>query len=172
MNFKIDKEFQKKMDKYIDIEYNKYFGDNNIKQITRLDSIDEQTDTIKILDRKLGVDTAIRFNNGQFITIQEKIRRYEYIEYQDFTLEYYSNILEKIKGEYFYLGAHLYFYGYSNQNQNGIYCYRLINILNLKLYLNKLNKKPIENKKHSNANFIAIKFDELLKQDNIIIYSS
>lgn len=171
-----DKDFEENIHQYINEIYERNF--NNIKSIYRFDR-DNKNKTLDILDKDLGIDSIIVFKNGSIISFQEKTRRFENIQYNDFTFEYYNNPLTKEKGEWFKLLAQFYFYGYMNKKENKYLKYFIINISILRLAINTISLKVLtekikQNNLHGKANFITIPFEwiiELNKKHKGLIYT-
>ena len=80
----------------------------------------EKSDSPHILDKTFSIDVLLKQQNGMVFTVQEKVRRYEYIEYDQWTLEYYSNHPKKIEGEWFKLCTDLYSTIFLTPNQKAI----------------------------------------------------
>lgn len=148
-----DLSFSNKMQPSVDEYLNIYFND------------------IKSIDRLKDKNGNIFLNNGLLFTFQEKIRRNKYKRYQDFTLEYYSNVNKNIKGEFFHLAADYYITGYSDKNEEFVEEFRILDILKLKEYINNNfnNLKLKQNSIHSNANFFTISYRKLEKH-NIVFF--
>ena len=116
------------------------------------------------LDKELSIDATIVFENGSLITIQEKSRRFEYLQrFGDFTFEYYANRFKLNNGQWFKLISQLFFYGFVNEEENKYVKYYLIDSLRLRIFLLNLEEKNIKNKLKTNphraSNFYPISFD-------------
>jgi hypothetical protein len=74
-----------------------------------------------ILDREFAIDVELKLQSPQIssmkITLQEKFRSYSAIKYDDVTVEHYNDPILKIKGDWFYLAAQLYFTGYVSADE-------------------------------------------------------
>ena len=138
--------------------YSKIFPGCELKDLR------EQGVKIHILDKEFGIDSLINLKSGQWITIQEKYRRYKFYEKfgADFTQEYFNAVGTKYEnpGEWFSLGAQIYFYGWANPEEIDFFKWALINIAKYKLIVEKvggLEKFGIlkKNWKHGSASFYA-----------------
>jgi len=78
------------------------------------------------LDKEFGIDILIRPENGGFVTVQEKIRRAKYLEYQDVIFE--SRNGDGSAGEWQHLGAHYYVVAYADEDETGIDYYLVLNV--------------------------------------------
>lgn len=133
---------------------------------------------VHILDKEFGIDSLINLKSGQWITIQEKYRHYLFYEKfgADFTQEYLNAAGTKYEnpGEWFSLGAQLYFYGWANKEENDFFKWALIDIAKYKIIVEKaggLENFGIlkANKKHGSANFYAFPINKI-KESFIITY--
>jgi hypothetical protein len=165
MGFKEDKDFEEHMSYYIDSDiYPKYF---EIDRIERSDRVTFKNAEMMLKDKELSIDVTLYLKSGMKITVQEKTRRYEYLKYNDFTIEYYNNPKTKEKGEWFKLCSDLYLYGVANKEKTGYVRYCLINVFRLKEFLSKKDIVELErkykkqNSAHSRASFFAIPFDDI-----------
>ncbi|MBU1289911.1 hypothetical protein KKG85_01565, partial [Patescibacteria group bacterium] len=91
-----------------------------------LQDLREEGVNVHILDKEFGIDSLIVLKSQQWISIQEKYRDYKFLitpylqvepPYPDFTQEFkngYGTNYEQ-PGEWFKLGAQLYFYGWANE---------------------------------------------------------
>ena len=165
------KDFEEKMRPCVDRIYNERF--KNIKSIDRVERDDPKSNDL-MLDIKYGIDTKITFEDGSILTFQEKVRKFRYISFNDFTFEYYNDPDDKIFGEWFYLASQLYFYGYANENDDDIIYYYIIDVPRFRLFLN--DEGSIYNRKWrleknaypAMANFLPIPFEMI--PDDCIIY--
>lgn len=118
---------------------------------------------VHILDKEFGVDSLLIFHDHQWISVQEKFRTNEATKYFDFTLEYLNDDggMNESPGEYFKLGAQLYFYGWSNPTQDDFMAWMFLDIFRLKLILNRLGGienagQKRHNSRHGRASFYCI----------------
>ncbi len=167
-NWNKDLQFSKNMSTLVDIEINKHIP--NIQSINRLKSESGQAHD---LDIYFAIDGIIEKKTGIIYTFQEKIRRFKFQKYNDFTIEYYSNVLTKTKGEFFHLCSDFYFHGYSSPDEQSLSILRILDVKELKKYIDKnfdfLNNNNLkQNNEHSNANFFAINF-EVLEKEGIVL---
>ena len=166
-NWNINKGFEEKMTPFIDEIYKKHFGyDIKISRSTR----ENETKTTLFADRFLAIDTFIRFPDGQTINLQEKSRLFKFLEYNDFTIQYYKNSESKTEGYWFYLMAQLYFFGIANENNDGYEKYYILNVVVLRIALKSLDTKSLlklkrNNQKSTDSDFIPIPFETIEKLD-------
>ena len=172
-----EKDFEEKMTPYIDQVYKDIWGDKliSIKRNDRANS----SDKLMFMDINLAIDTHLTFANGSVLTFQEKSRRNNYINYDDFTFEYYNDPKTKEEGEWFKLAAQIYFYGYASEQEDGYSKYYIINIPKLRTRLmNVYDIKEMEqrflkpNRPPAKANFFAIPFNILKKFGDVVMYES
>ena len=152
---------------------------NSIWNNCTIDDLRENGVNVHILDKEFGIDTIANFNSGQWISIQEKYRKYRFYNTSylqlsppipDFTQEYknaegteYEN-----NGEWFKLGAQLYFYGWANQDESDFIAWFLMDIPRYKMIiennggLQNIGKK-MQNNFHGKASFYAIPCNKLKK---------
>lgn len=149
------------MNKYVDEVYARIFP---VKKVTRL----TKSNSPHILDQYFHVDTIIELVNGMIITSQEKIRRPEYMKYNEFTLEYKSNNLG-VEGEFSKLCTDIYFYAYADA-VNGLERVYVFKPYNIKVAVSKgeLVGKLQQNTVHSTASFFAYPFSKF--QDSWFVY--
>jgi len=156
------KNFEEKMNPYIDEIYKNIFSELiEIKRSNREKTVDSK---ILFMDKELAIDTFLYFKDGSILTLQEKTRKINYLDYDDFTFEYFNDPITKDKGEWFKLAAQLYFYGYANQSEDGYIKYYLIIIPKLRIFLEEIGIETLtrkylrQNKPPAKANFFAVPF--------------
>ena len=118
---------------------------------------------VHILDQEFGIDSLVHFPTSQWVSIQEKYRANDALKYLDFTQEYMNaeGTSYEAPGEWFKLGAQLYFYGWANADGTGFEKWAILNIPKYKMLveaaggLQALGKKRV-NKRHGRASFFAI----------------
>lgn len=127
---------------------------------------------VHVLDKEFGIDTLATMPSGQWLSVQEKYRRYECLvnpRYQvqppipDFTQEFKNacGTIHESDGEWFKLGAQLYFYGWANRLETDFAKWVMLDIAKYKLIveaaggLGKLGKL-MRNSQHGRASFYAI----------------
>ena len=118
---------------------------------------------VHILDKEFGIDSLIHVPGGQWLSLQEKYRRNNAIKWLDFTQEYMnaSGTVYESPGEWFKLGAQLYFYGWSNAAETGFEKWAIMDIVKYKILVEKaggLDKLGVlrKNSKYGRASFYAI----------------
>lgn len=148
----------------------------NVLKINKYDWDEILTNDFRkcFLDKELSIDATIVFENGSIITVQEKSRRYEYLErFGDFTFEYYANRFKLKTGQWFKLTSQLFFYGFTNKEENRYVRYYLIDSLRLRIFLCDLQQNIIEEKlgenPHRPSNFHFISF-ESMPEDCIVAF--
>lgn len=154
--------------------YRSIFGNNCVVEDLR-----EQGVQVHVLDKEFGVDTLLTLGSGQWLSIQEKYRKPEFLtdrryraDYRcpDFTQEYMNGAgtSHEAPGEWFKLGAQLYFYGWATPEWDGFAAWVLMNIPRYKLIVEQAGGlerlgilKP--NRRHGSANFYCIPVRKLRK---------
>lgn len=137
---------------------------NNILGITNKYNIKGENWKVHDDDKYFWIDWYIEVNNSEY-SFQEKIRRYNFFKYHDFTLEYYSNVETQEEWEYFHLKAIYYIHWFLNETWDMIKELRIIRIDKMFNLLNT-NKEYYfsnikQNNAHSKANFIPIPLKDL-----------
>lgn len=171
-SFVDDDKFNVKMQPHIDEIYRSIFS--NIKAIKRPEEKDwenesaEKENILCFMDKELGIDAIILFENGSFITAQEKSRKYKYyLRFRDFTFEYHSNRFSnpKGKGQWHKLASQLFFYGWANENEDAFVEYYLIDILRLRMMLHNKHSLLIESNLRENdhraSDFYSVNFQRM-----------
>ncbi len=128
-----------------------------------------------VLDSEYGIDSYIVFPDGSWISLQEKYRSFDIHEwciktqgYLDFTQEYKNayNTEYEARGEWFKLGAQLYFYGWANEKLTAFHKWVIIDIARYKLIvkekggLDKIGNFK-QNNKHGKTSFYAIPIEKI-----------
>jgi hypothetical protein len=138
----------------------------------RIKDLREHGLKVHILDKEFGIDTLACFGSGQWISIQEKYRNHQCLSERrlqveppdpDFTQEYKNaaGTMYESPGEWFHLGAQLYFFGWANESETDFEKWVLIDIAKYKLLVEQaggLHRLGIlkRNRKHGKASFYAI----------------
>ena len=131
-------QFQEKLKESAIKIYKKIFNNCEVQDLR------ENGVNVHILDKEFGIDKLLSFKTGQWISIQEKYRKYDFLvnsNYQikppwpDFTQEYKNAVgtINENNGEWFKLGAQLYFYGWANKEENNFKRWIIIDIAKYKL---------------------------------------
>lgn len=123
-----------------------------------------QADRIaEMLDRDFAIDKVLRLPNGATFSVQEKIRRHYAMQYMDFTQEYRNGVGTEHEdaGEWFKLNAQLYFYGWSNETNDAIPKWAIIDIVKYKMLVQEAGSlvaigQHRQNRAHGSADFYAI----------------
>jgi len=143
----------------------------------RIDDLRENGLRVHILDKEFGIDTLATMQSGQWVSIQEKYRTYDYLTKPhlqidpptpDFTKEYKNAEGTPFEqpGEWFKLGAQLYFYGWANESQTAFAKWVLLDIAKYKLHVEQSGGlatlgRLMKNNKHGKATFYAIPITRL-----------
>ena len=129
----------------------------------QVEDLKEEGCNVHILDKEFGVDALIHLQAGQWISIQEKYRSNKYLRYGDFTMEYKNAVgtCYENDGEWFKLGAQLYFYGWANKDNTDFEKWALLDIVKIKQLVESaggLDKIGVmkQNNFHGKASFFAI----------------
>lgn len=120
------------------------------------------------LDVDFGIDAFIYLPDRSFITVQEKLRKFREPQYRDFTQERKNaaRTIYENDGEWFKLGAQLYFYAWGRNDLSGFVDWKLLDIAELKLTvarqggLDRIGVLNV-NKKYGKADFYGIPFERL-----------
>lgn len=171
MEFQNDIKFQELMRPAALKIYSKIFPGCHIEDL-RAEGV-----KVHILDKEFGIDSLIHFPNQQWISIQEKYRRNSALKYLDFTQEYKNAVGTQYEanGEWFKLGAQLYFYGWADELEWDFARWVILDIAKYKLLVEQAgglsrigNLK--QNREHGRASFFAIPIDRL--KDAILFQST
>lgn len=134
-----------------------------------LEDLREEGVRVHVLDREFGIDSLINLPSQQWISLQEKYRKHDALRYLDFTQEYKNGVgtTHESPGEWFKLGAQLYFYGWANADETDFAKWFLMDIAKYKMLVEEkggLDKLGVlrQNQRHGRASFYAIPVKELL----------
>lgn len=148
-------DFQSKMICHADDIYKKIYKNVTIERFS-----DKEPHP---LDQYFGIDGLIRFADGSILTFQEKFRENKYINYLEFTQEYKNAEGTRFErnGEWFNLASQLYFYGWSDIQNNSFKKWFIMNTARYKSLVHRmggLKKMGIKktNKYHGKASFYCI----------------
>lgn len=129
----------------------------------RVEDLRENGLRVHILDQEFGIDSLIRFSSGQWISVQEKYRDHSALKWLDFTQEYINGEGTPYEGpgEWFKLGAQIYFYGWANKSQTAFEKWILLDIPKYKLLVEKAGGldsigERRQNKIHGASSFFCI----------------
>lgn len=106
----INKDFEETVTPYIDDIYRNTF--TKVKDIIRSSRENNTDERLLFMDVELSIDTFVNFNDGSYITLQEKSLRPYNRSYQKLTMQYYKDHEKKIEGEWFKIASQFYFFGY------------------------------------------------------------
>ena len=151
--------FQHKLKPAAENIYRRLFGADSYVEDLR-----EQGFKVHVLDQEFGIDCLLHLKSQQWISIQEKYRSNFHLKrYGDFTQEYMNacGTQNENKGEWFKLGAQLYFYGWSNTDETDFEKWFIMHISRYKLLIESLGGLSAvgrlqQNNKHGRASFYSI----------------
>jgi hypothetical protein len=157
MAFEGDIGFERRMRGPVERVYQTYFPGCQVKY-TR------EHDELRPFDDHFAIDTVLELRNGGIVTAQQKCRRYRYfLQYRDFTQEYMNAVgsTYESRGEWFHLASQIYFYGWANQEENGLVAWLILDVVKYKALVER--KGGLENigtlrqnKDHGSASFYTI----------------
>ena len=155
--------FQEKMKPAAERIYQKIFPRS------RLVDLRQDGFKVHILDQEFGIDALLYLKSGQWVSIQEKYRKNYALKYLDFTQEFVNGHGTKHEspGEWFKLGAQLYFYGWANKEESDFEKWAIIDIVKYKMLIENnggfeaIGGKMRYNKTHGSASFYAIPIQKL-----------
>lgn len=163
--------FQEKMKPAALKIYKQVFGEN-----CEIEDLREDGFKVHILDKEFGIDAMLSLPTGQWLTLQEKYRKNYYISFLDFTQEYKNaeGTEHESNGEWFSLGAQLYFYGWSNKDETDFEKWIILDIVRYKLIIEKLGGLSkagykLYNRQYGRASFYSI---NLRLIEDAIIFSN
>lgn len=155
--------FQKRMRPAALRIYARLFPDCEVKDLR------EAGKDVHVLDKEFGIDSLVVLRNGQWISLQEKYRTNDALKWLDFTQEYMNaeGTQHESLGEWFKLGAQLYFYGWANRDETDFEKWALIDIAQYKLLVESAGGLAAlgvkrRNYAHGRASFFAIPMRSLL----------
>jgi len=135
---------------------------------SKIQDLREDGVKVHVLDKEFGVDALLIMEGGQWLSIQEKYRSNYYYRFKDFTQEYMNGhgTPYESPGEWFKLGAQLYFYGWANEDNTEFIDWILMDIPRYKILVEKsggIEKMGylMHNKQHGSASFYTIPLDKL-----------
>lgn len=134
----------------------------------KVEDLREEGVRVHVLDQEFGIDSLITLPSEQWITLQEKYRRHSALRYLDFTQEYMNGVgtSRESPGEWFKLGAQLYFYGWANADETAFEKWFLMDIVKYKMLVEQSGGLEHigtlrQNNLHGRASFYAIPAKEL-----------
>jgi hypothetical protein len=123
---------------------------------------------VHVLDKELGIDSLLTTKQGQWFSIQEKYRAHKWLQYLDFTQEYRNaeGTEHESPGEWFKLGAQLYFYGWANEAETDFEKWAILDVAAYKLLVERAGGLAAigtkrQNRIHGRASFFAIPIQKL-----------
>lgn len=134
----------------------------------RVEDLRAEGINVHVLDKEFGIDSLLMFDSGQWVSIQEKYRKPEAMKYMDFTQEYMNGDGTRYEslGEWFKLGAQLYFYGWADSEWSVFERWVVLDIpryktlVELRGGLDRIGIKK-KNRRHGSASFYAIPIEKL-----------
>lgn len=132
---------------------------------------------VHVLDKEFGIDCLLNLDGGQWISVQEKYRHNKYLsnprlrvmhDQPDFTQEYKNAAGTKYEsnGEWFKLGAQLYFYGWANKDETDFEKWAILDVAKYKMIVDQSGGlerigKLQNNSQHGRASFFCIPISKL-----------
>ncbi|MBL7133987.1 MAG: hypothetical protein ISS78_07815 [Phycisphaerae bacterium] len=123
---------------------------------------------VHVLDKEFGIDSLLTTKQGQWFSIQEKYRAHKWLQYLDFTQEYMNaeGTEHESPGEWFKLGAQLYFYGWANEAETDFEKWAVLDVAAYKLLVERAGGLAAigtkrQNRIHGRASFFAIPIQKL-----------
>lgn len=156
MSFNEDLALAHKATRYQDEIYNGLFPVKSIKRFQKKED--------SILDIRFHIDLQLELTNGIKLLGQEKALRFNFSQYNTFTVEFYQNRVSKEGGEFFNLGSQFYLHSYWNESYDGFCKWYLVNILNLFLWLKDKPRESLEKitkPSTSAASFFYVNYKDL-----------
>ena len=175
-----EEQFRKKMRPHAEAIYREHL------RVARIDDLREQGVRVHVLDKEFGIDTLGTLPSGQWVSIQEKYRSNAFLtgpnrirpHCPDFTQEFRNAVGTEHEhdGEYFHLGAQLYFYGWGNSGATAFEAWFILDIPKYKLWVENAGGlasvgKLFQNRRCGSASFFAIPIDRLFLAGLIVMSS-
>lgn len=133
---------------------------------SEIEDLREKGFKVHILDKEFGVDMLLNLESGQWLSIQEKYRTNYFLKFSDFTQEHKNayGTENESDGEWFHLGAQLYFYGWANKAEDDFEKWFLMDIAKYKILIEEsggIEKAGIfnQNQEHGKSSFYSIHLD-------------
>jgi len=120
---------------------------------------------VHVLDKEFGIDSLIHFKSNQWISIQEKYRNYPYWKsYHDFTQEIENG--DGSQGEWFKLGAQLYFYGWGAPDKDCFLEWYIFDVAKYKTIIESMGGIQSagvvrKNNKHGKSRFVCVEISAI-----------
>ena len=172
--FKRLNDFQLKMRPAALRVYRSVFGECSVEDLR---SEDTGSNEPHVLDRLFGIDSMLVFPSGVWVSLQEKYRHHAFLRYGDFTQEFKNaaGTVHENPGEWFHLGAQLYFYGWTNERETEFQRWVILDIAKYKVLVELSGGLSTigslrQNNEHGRASFYAIPIEHL--RDAIMFSSS
>lgn len=144
-----------------------------------IEDLREKGVKVHVLDKEFGIDALWHVPSGQWISIQEKYRKNQFLTSlhlrvnracPDFTQEYKNAAGTPLEtdGEWFKLGAQLYFYGWANAAETDFERWVILDVSRYKMTVERqggLGAVGVlkRNDRHGKASFYAIPLERLHK---------
>lgn len=144
---------------------------NRIFPNSKLEDLREHGIKVHILDKEFGIDSLLHLPSNQWISVQEKYRKNEHLKrYGDFTQEYKNayGTEHESDGEWFKLGAQLYFYAWANASETDFEKWIILDIAKYKLTVERQGGldsvgKLMRNNFHGKSAFYGIPLEKISK---------
>jgi len=133
---------------------------------------------VHVLDKEFGIDKRLYLGDNSWFTIQEKYRNHDFLvnenrqvdpPWPDFTQEYKNAAGTDFEtpGEWFHLGAQLYFYGWANRAGDDFRKWVILDVVKYKQIVDaggglESIGKLYGNGRHGRATFYAIPLHRLM----------
>ena len=156
MSFDEDLALAQKATRYQDEIYNMLFSVKSLKRF--------QKEEESILDIRFHIDLQLELTNGIKLLGQEKALRFQFSQYNTFTMEFYQDRFSREEGEFFNLGAQFYLHSYWNKTEDGFCKWYLVNLFNLFWWLKDRPREALERitkPSTSKASFLYFNYEEL-----------
>ena len=114
-DFAKDLQFSRNTQHLIDKVYSTVWKNSNIKRSSAFTNNCCNSDA-DAFDKYFAIDSVVTRANGSSITIQEKVLRHKYSDFNTFTIEYMQNRHAGTLGEFAHCGSHLYLHSYANSD--------------------------------------------------------
>lgn len=133
----------------------------------RIERLKGEANEAHAFDKEFGIDLKLHLPCGAWLSVQEKIRSFEWLKKGgDFTQEFKNAAGTEYEspGEWFKLGAQLYFYGWANQDGTAFEKWQIYNVASYKILVQMRGGlgaigKLRGNQQHGRASFYGIPLD-------------
>jgi len=134
----------------------------------RIEDLRAEGVKVHVLDKEFGIDSLLIMRSQQWLSVQEKYRRVSAWKYREFTQEYMNaaGTAHESPGEWFKLGAQVYFYGWADEEEESFSKWILLDIARYKALVETLGGLDVigtlqRNQRHGRSTFYAIPIAKL-----------